>query len=64
MRFKKEYEKITKHQDGTLEGFSKSYENNPLNDQDDKFYALYKDENLQQIQIEYIRKHKKDFVDP
>jgi len=62
--YKKEYEKITKHQDGTLEGFSKSYENNPLNDQDDKFYALYKDENLQQIQIEYIRKHKKDFVDP
>jgi hypothetical protein len=61
--YEKEYGKITRHHDGTLEGFSKSYKDNPLNDQDDKFYALYKEEDLQQIQIDYIRRHKKDFID-
>ena len=61
--FEKENPKITQHQDGTLEGFSKSYDDNPLNKFDDEFYALYKIENLQQIQIEYIRKHKNDFID-
>jgi hypothetical protein len=61
--YEKEYVKKTKYQDGTLEGFSKSYKDNPLNDQDDKFYALYKEEYLQQIQIDYIRKNKKDFID-
>jgi hypothetical protein len=38
--FEKENEKITKHQDGTLEGFSKSYEDNPLNKLDSEFYEL------------------------
>lgn len=61
--FEKENEQITKYQDGTIEGFSKSYENNPLNDLDAEFYELYKTENLQQIQIDYIRKNKKDFID-
>ena len=61
--FEKENEKITKHQDGTIEGFSKSYEDNPLNELDTKFYELYKTENLQQIQVNYIRKNKKDFTD-
>ena len=61
--FEKENPKITQHQDGTLEGFSKSYDDNPLNKFDDEFYALYKIENLQQIQIDYIRKHKTEFVD-
>lgn len=61
--FEKENEKITKHQDGTLEGFSKSYEENPLNDLDIEFYALYQKENLYQIQINYIRLNKDDFVD-
>ena len=61
--FEKENEKISKHQDGTIEGFSKSYEDNPLNDLDTKFYELYKTENLQQVQVDYIRKNKKDFID-
>jgi hypothetical protein len=61
--FEKENPKITQHQDGTLEGFSKSYDDNPLNKFDDEFYDLYKIENLQQIQVDYIRKNKKEFID-
>ena len=61
--FEKENEKISKHQDGTIEGFSKSYEDNPLNEFDTKFYELYKTENLQELQVEYIRKHKKEFIE-
>ena len=61
--FEIENEQITKYQDGTLEGFSKSYENNPLDNFDTEFYELYKLENLQQIQVEYIRKNKKEFID-
>jgi hypothetical protein len=60
--FENENQKITQHQDGTLEGFSKSYDDNPLNKLDDEFYDLYKTEDLQQIQIDYIRKHKADFT--
>jgi len=61
--YKRENEKITKQQDGSLEGFSKSYDNNPLNKFDDEFYELYKKEDLQKIQINYIRNHKQDFID-
>lgn len=61
--FEKENAKITQHQDGTLEGFSKSYEDNPLDKFDNEFYALYKTENLQQVQVDYIRMHKIDFID-
>lgn len=60
--YKSNLDKITKEQDGTLEGFSKSYENNPLNDLDGEFYKLYEEENLYQIQIEFIRRNKNDFV--
>lgn len=59
--YESENDKITKHQDGTLEGFSKSYEDNPLNKFDDEFYDLYKSENLHQLQIDFIRKNKRDF---
>lgn len=61
--FEKENNKITKHQDGTIEGFGKSYNDNPLNDFDMEFYELYKAENLQQIQVDYIRENKKKFID-
>ena len=61
--FEKENSKITQHQDRTLEGFSKSYDDNPLNQYDDEFYDLYKTENLQQIQVDYIRNNKKEFID-
>jgi hypothetical protein len=61
--FEKENSKITEHQDGTIEGFSKSYENNPLNKFDDEFYKLNDSKNLQKIQVDYIRKNKKQFTD-
>ena len=61
--FEKENPKITQHQDGTLEGFSKSYDDNPLNKFDDEFYKLYESENLQDIQVKYIRMHKTEFID-
>ena len=57
-----ENDKITKHQDGTLEGFSKSYEDNPLDKYDKEFYALYLVEDLNNLQIKYIRNHKTEFV--
>ena len=63
MTFEKENAKITKYQDGTIEGFSKSYDDNPLNDFDTEFYELYQTENLQQIQVDFIRKNKKEFID-
>jgi hypothetical protein len=61
--FEKENPKITQYQDGTLEGFSKSYDDNPLNKFDDEFYDLYDTENLQEIQVNYIRKNKMEFID-
>lgn len=54
---------ITKDQDGTLGGFSKSYNNNPLSGFDDTFYDLEKIEDLQQLQINFIRNNKTDFTD-
>lgn len=60
--YKSEYDKITEHQDGTIEGFSKSYENNPLDKYDNEFYELYENENLYDIQIKFIRSHKDDFI--
>lgn len=61
--FEKENPKITQHQDGTIEGFSKSYDDNPLNNYDTEFYKLYETENLQDIQVKYIRTHKTEFID-
>ncbi|MDR7210123.1 DUF4375 domain-containing protein [Flavobacterium piscis] len=61
--FEKENPKITQHQDGTIEGFSKSYEDNPLNKFDNEFYKVYETENLQQLQVDFIRKHKTKFID-
>ncbi|MGJ1291316.1 MULTISPECIES: DMP19 family protein [Sphingobacterium] len=61
--FEKEKSKITEDQDGTVEGFSKSYENNPLNKFDEEFYKLNDAKNLQKILVDYIRKNKKEFID-
>lgn len=61
--YETEYSNITEYQDGTLEGFSKSYNDNPLNKFDDEFYELYKIENLQQLQIDFIRKNLVSFIE-
>src|SRR5262249_48355182 len=54
---------ITQHLDKTLEGFSKSYVNNPLNELDGEFYDLSKVEDLTQLKASFIRKNKNEFVD-
>lgn len=48
--------------DGTIESFSESYEGNFLNNLDDKFYELEESENLDSLQIVFIRKNKVQFV--
>jgi hypothetical protein len=53
---------LEKFNDGTIESFSKSYEGNPLNDLDTKFYDLYKVEPLDKIKIQYIKDNVKEFV--
>lgn len=61
--FENEKEKITRHQDGTIEGFSKSYEDNPLNNFDNEFGNLYETEDLNQILIPFIRNNIPEFTD-
>jgi hypothetical protein len=54
---------LEKQNDGTLESFSKSYENNPLNELDTQFYAMYEKESLEQLYIDYIRDNAGYFGD-
>jgi hypothetical protein len=61
--YEKEKASITKAQDGTLEGFSKSYENNPLSKLDDEFYTMDKKESLVELETKFIREHQKDFLE-
>ncbi len=53
---------LEKKLDGSMESFSKSYEDNPLNDLDTEFYALYSEENLNKLRIDYIRSHINEFI--
>lgn len=61
--YEKNYNKITEDHDGTLEGFSKSYEDNPLNGYDKRFYELLSNETLREKMVPYIRNHKSEFID-
>ncbi len=65
-RANRQYQKIKqdleKLNDGSMESFSKSYENNPLNALDDEFYMLYKSEKLTDLLNTYIRNHTNDFI--
>jgi len=58
----KQYEAITEKQNGSLEGFSASYENNPLNDLDTEFYRLEEEEQLEKLMVDYIRKNKQKLI--
>lgn len=53
---------LKKYNDGTAESFSKSYDNNPLNNLDKKFQDLYKEENLEKISAKFIRTHPEAFL--
>ncbi len=61
--YETEYDKITEQQDGTLEGFSKSYENNPLTAIDSEYYELTTEINVGKLMIDFIRKNKSEFID-
>jgi hypothetical protein len=61
--YKRDYDKITKYQDGSIKGFSKSYDDNALNDLDKEFFALYKEEDLYKLQVDFIRRNKQQFID-
>ena len=60
--YQTEMEKISEKQDGTIEGFSESYENNPLNKLDEEFYETYDQENIYELQVKFIREHKDQFA--
>ena len=55
---KNKYEKLRNSMD--MDEFSKSYDNNPLNDLDDAFYDC--PENIDSLKIAYIRNHISDFT--
>lgn len=48
---------LEKFNDGTIESFAKSYENNPLNDLDEEFMKTYEEEPLSKLCAEYIREN-------
>lgn len=54
---------LEKFNDGTFESFSKSYQNNPLNELDDEFIKMYEREPLDKLCIEYIRANAQYFGD-
>jgi len=55
-------DEIEKFNDGTIESFSKSYEDELFDDCDDEFFKLYQTEPLEQIQITFIRKNIVSFT--
>ena len=55
-------DRLEEFDDGTMESFSDSYKDNPLNDLDTEFYELYKSENLEQIQVKFIKSNKSKFT--
>ena len=55
-------ERLEEFDDGTMESFSESYKDNPLNALDDEFYKLSSSESLNQLRIAYIRKHPTEFI--
>ncbi len=60
--YENNYDFITSLQNGTLDGFSKSYKDNPLDEFDCKFSELYSEENIEKLQIHYIKTHINDFI--
>lgn len=61
-KYKEIKPELEKFDDGTIESFSDSYDNNPLNQYDDKFYELYETEKLMDLIVKYIRDNKEEFI--
>ena len=55
-------ERLEEFDDGTMESFSESYKDNPLNKLDDEFYELGNKESISELRIKYIREHIKEFT--
>lgn len=55
-------ERLEEFDDGTMESFSESYKDNPLNDMDTEFYKVYESEKIGDLRIKYIREHLNDFT--
>ncbi len=55
--------RLAELQDGSLESFCASYENNPLGRYDDEFYLLEKGETLDTLLVRFIRRHPQAFTD-
>jgi hypothetical protein len=55
-------ERLAEFDDGTMESFSESYKDNPLNKLDDEFYELGNTEKISDLRIKYIREHIKEFT--
>lgn len=53
-------ERLKSYDDGTIESFSESYKDNPLNALDDEFYELT--EPLPDLRIKYIRENISEFI--
>ena len=52
--------RLEEFDDGTMESFSKSYKDNPLNDLDTEFYNLT--ESVSELRIKYIRDNIREFT--
>lgn len=55
-------ERLAEFDDGTMESFSASYKDNPLNDLDTEFYKLYESEKIDELRIKYIRENTTEFI--
>jgi hypothetical protein len=55
-------ERLEEFNDGTIESFSESYEDNPLNELDTEFYELYEHEKIGELRIKYIRDNLAEFT--
>ncbi len=55
-------ERLEEFDDGTMESFSESYKDNPLNDLDTEFYKLYESEPIGDLRITYIRNNTSEFT--
>ena len=53
---------LEKYNDGTIESFSKSYENNPLNDLDTRFFKLYSEEPIGKLRVKFVRDNVSQFI--
>jgi hypothetical protein len=60
--FQENKKRLEEFDDGTMESFSESYKDNPLNDLDTEFYNLYDSENISDLRIKYIRENINEFT--